>query len=97
MWFQYIFAALLIIAFVVFFLRKTSQKDHDKRVINKKRRNSKALIHSESGLTMDDHYRLDKRQKELELNSLLDKVNSKGWENLSSKEQERLKELSNNI
>lgn len=92
MWIQYLFAALLIVAVFVFVFRKSFQRK-ESFTITKKSKKAK-LVHSETGLTMDDHYRLDKRNKELEMNNLLDKVNAKGYDKLSEKEKLRLKELS---
>lgn len=44
--------------------------------------------------TIDTKYNTVKREKEAELNKLLEKIHKKGMENLSDKERERLKELS---
>ncbi len=44
--------------------------------------------------TIDTKYNALKREKEAELNQLLEKIHQKGMDNLSNKEKERLKELS---
>lgn len=97
MWLQYIFAGLLIAAVVVFAFRKNNSTSSGNILPKRKNNKVKPLVHSETGLTMDDHYRLDKRQKELEINELLDKMNKVGYEKLSETEKTRLKELSDKI
>lgn len=49
---------------------------------------------SEQFYDIDDKYNHERREKELELDGLLDKINQKGIESLSSKERKRLDELS---
>jgi membrane associated rhomboid family serine protease len=44
--------------------------------------------------TFEDRYNTRKLNEEKELNKILDKINNKGFDNLSKKEKERLKELS---
>ncbi|MDJ1495292.1 hypothetical protein QNI19_20295 [Cytophagaceae bacterium DM2B3-1] len=45
-------------------------------------------------LTKEDKYNAAKRAKEKEIDRLLDKINKKGMDQLSEKEKERLKQLS---
>jgi len=45
-------------------------------------------------LDIDDRYNATKVEKEKELNQLLDKINTQGFNKLSKLEKERLKELS---
>lgn len=45
-------------------------------------------------LTMDEAFNLDRTKKEGQLDALLDKINRKGYNSLSAKEKEQLKELS---
>jgi len=95
---QYILAFLLIAAVIVFVFRKKFPEKNTVSLPRKSKKTiKKSLVHSSTGLTMDDHYRLDKKKNELELNELLDKVNKKGYEQLSEKEKARLHELSQNI
>ena len=44
--------------------------------------------------SVDHKYNYEKRQQQNELDDLLDKINKRGYNSLSSKEKERLKELS---
>ncbi len=44
--------------------------------------------------TIEDKYNAERREKELELDGLLDKIAKKGMESLSNKERERLEQLS---
>ena len=44
--------------------------------------------------TVEDKYHTDKVSKQTELDKILDKINKKGYDKLSKKEKERLKELS---
>ena len=44
--------------------------------------------------TIDDRYNTNQKEKERELNELLDKVNVRGFDKLSDRERKRLKELS---
>lgn len=45
--------------------------------------------------TLEDKYNTQRRERELELDGLLDKIAKKGIESLSSREKQRLDELSN--
>lgn len=45
-------------------------------------------------MTADETFNYERRQKEQQLNELLDKVAEKGYESLSKKEKQLLKELS---
>ncbi len=44
--------------------------------------------------TIDEAYNLNRSKKEAQLNTLLDKINRKGYDSLSEKEKQLLKELS---
>ena len=48
----------------------------------------------EKRMTIDDKYNSKKVAKEKEINKLLEKINKMGYENLSTKEKNRLTELS---
>lgn len=95
MWIQYLLTGLLLVAVIVFVFRKSFDKK-DKYSLPKKGKKID-FIPKDAALTVDDKYNLDKKQKELELNKLLDKVNKYGFEKLSEKEKVRLSELSENL
>jgi hypothetical protein len=44
--------------------------------------------------TIEDKYNAERREREIELDNLLDKIAKKGIESLSSKERDRLEQLS---
>lgn len=46
------------------------------------------------GLSMDDRYNIERKDKQSELDDLLEKINDKGIQSLSKKEKQRLQELS---
>ncbi|RQO31323.1 hypothetical protein DBR32_04995 [Taibaiella sp. KBW10] len=48
----------------------------------------------QAALSMDDRYNIHRKDKELELDDLLEKINDKGLQSLSKKEKQRLEELS---
>ena len=50
--------------------------------------------HDPRNLTKEDKYNIEKKSKEKELDLLLEKIHKKGYENLSTREKQRLKELS---
>lgn len=82
--FPSVLGILLIIAVVVFFIRKTRKK-------------SKPLLPKDKQFnpyTADDRYNISKKENEQELNALLEKISKRGMDSLSNKEKNRLKELS---
>lgn len=48
----------------------------------------------QSSMSIDDRYNISRQEKEKELDRLLEKINKKGITSLSTKEKERLKQLS---
>ncbi len=49
---------------------------------------------TEEKLTIDEEFNINRTRKEAQLDELLDKINRKGYNSLSAKEKELLKELS---
>lgn len=95
MWIQYLLTALLLVAVIVFVFRNSFGKK-EKYTVPKKGKKID-FIPKDAALTVDDKYNLDKKQKELELNKILDKVANYGYDKLSEKEKSRLSELSDNL
>lgn len=58
------------------------------------RQKKSPLVDSSKALTLEDKFRIQKAEKQKELDLLLDKINAKGLDNLSSKEKARIKKLS---
>lgn len=81
-------STILLIAFAIAIFYFYSQKSKNKKGTIETFGDSKGL------LTVDDKFNIEKVKKEKELNRLLDKVNKKGIENLSTQERNRLDELS---
>lgn len=82
--FPSVLGILLIVAIVVFFIRKA-------------RKNHKPLLPKDKSYnpyTPDDRYNISKKQNEQELDALLEKISKKGLESLSAREKNRLDELS---
>lgn len=78
---SYVLIGLMVVV-VVYFLRNTFFKNTNKKV-------------KVNGYeTLDDKFNASKREKEEELNLLLEKVSKKGLNNLSHKDRSRLEELS---
>lgn len=71
--------ALIIVLLVVFFRKMTSNSS------------SKG---SQNYQTIDDQYNEKKAQEQKELDHLLDRINQKGIDHLSTREKKRLEELS---
>lgn len=50
--------------------------------------------HQEPKMTIDEEYNFTRNKKTGELNELLDKINKSGYDSLSKREKEQLKDLS---
>ena len=77
-----LFAILLLVALVIWFVRR------------KRTKTNTFLTGTQQRMTIDDHYNMDRQKKTQELDRLLEKINRNGIDSLSSKEKERLKQLS---
>lgn len=76
--FLYIFFAIAVI--FIFFFRKDLKE--------------KFIPNKDKNYTIDDQYNSDKRAREKEIDELLGKMKGNGINDLSAKDQARLKELS---
>lgn len=74
------FLIVLLCLVIAYFLKNTFSKKEDVVITGYE--------------TLDDKFNASKKEKEEELNRLLDKVNKKGLDNLSNKDKRRLEELS---
>ncbi|WP_129019581.1 DUF6576 domain-containing protein [Edaphocola flava] len=77
-----LFAILLLVALVIWFVRSRRTKRNTFTKGEQQR------------MTIDDHYNIDRQRKAQELDHLLEKINRNGIDSLSAKEKERLKQLS---
>lgn len=75
---------LLIIAVVVWFFRK--RKNQTKPMVD--------LDKKFTAYTVDDRYNISRKQKEKELNALLEKISHNGMSSLTEEERKRLQDLS---
>lgn len=78
MTFIYVLLAIIVI-FVYFFRREIKEK-----IVPNKERN----------YTIDDQFNSDKREREKEIDQILGKMGNNGLQDLSTKDQKRLDELS---
>lgn len=78
MTFIYVLLAIIVI-FVYFFRREIKEK-----IVPNKERN----------YTIDDQFNSDKREREKEIDQILGKMGKNGLQDLSTKDQKRLDELS---
>lgn len=82
-----ILGILLIIAVIVFIVKKRKVRDPLAGYYKQMDKSSQAY-------TKDDAYNMLQLQRKQELDTLLDKISLKGIESLSEKEKQRLKDLS---
>ena len=71
---------ILAVAVIIYFLRKFLKKPF--------------LSKEEKYQTLDDRYNEERRNRELEIDSLLSKMGKNGIKDLSEKDRKRLEELS---
>lgn len=78
---------LIIAAIILIYVLATRSGSNNKGSVSKK-----SLGNFK---TIEDKYNAERREKEIELDNLLDKIAKKGIDSLSKKEKERLDQLSN--
>lgn len=78
-----ILLAILLLVIVYLFIKKPLQKTI-----------SNPFTVSEKRMSIDDKYNSKRAKEQKELNLLLEKINKRGYENLSTKDKNRLNELS---
>lgn len=76
---------LFVVLGCIYLYRRSKNKPALPQAFQKKQRTK---------LTMDEAFNLDRTRKEGQLDGLLDKINRKGYNSLSEKEKDLLKELS---
>ena len=81
------FSIILILLPSLLFLFLTIKKPHFLLVDN-------PFSKSKRNYTIEDKYNSKKVENQIELDKILDKINKKGYDNLTKKEKERLSELS---
>lgn len=77
---EFLYIVFAIAVIFIFFFRKDLKE--------------KFIPNKEKNYTIDDQYNSDKRAREKEIDELLGKMKDKGINDLSAKDQARLKELS---
>lgn len=80
-----IITVLFILLGCIYLYRRSKNKSGIPEVFTKK---------TDTKLTMDEEFNVNRTRKEAQLDELLDKINKKGYNSLSTKEKEQLKELS---
>jgi len=80
-----IITVLFVLAGCIYLYRRSKNKPGLPEVFTKK---------TEEKLTIDEEFNVNRTRKEAQLDELLDKINRKGYNSLSAKEKEQLKELS---
>lgn len=80
---EYLVITIIIVAIIAF-------------IVNKKRQNPKSHQPTKN-MTIDDQFNSDRREREKEIDHLLDKMGKNGIEDLSAKDRKRLDELSKKI
>ncbi|RYD97828.1 MAG: hypothetical protein EOP54_09600 [Sphingobacteriales bacterium] len=80
-----IITVLFVLLGSIYLYRRSKNKPGLPEVFTKK---------TEGKLTIDEEFNINRSRKEAELDELLDKINRKGYNSLSAKEKEQLKELS---
>lgn len=80
-----IITVLFVLLGCIYLYRRSKNKPGLPEVFTKK---------TEEKLTIDEEFNINRTRKEAQLDELLDKINRKGYNSLSAKEKELLKELS---
>lgn len=80
-----IITVLFVLLGCIYLYRRSKNKSGIPEVFTKK---------TDTKLTMDEEFNVNRTRKEAQLDELLDKINKKGYNSLSTKEKEQLKELS---